>query len=243
MKTKWFEILLFIGAYSALGLTPLKGADVSPGALPFRIRGDLNADFGWETPQFGFRQNTQIRLYTQEDIAPNISAEIQLYLTQSSTDNQFSNSIIKGSFLDQSLNDFLDSVPNPINDSANSGDSIYQRLLKVGEIALNSRIIPKLSILLDRANIKYRGRFLDIAIGRQVVAWGSGYAWNPTDAINLRNPLDPTEPRKGVGAVVVDLPFREWFLLTFAMAPSKTFEESTQGIRLKFTINSNITKR
>lgn len=211
-------------------MTSLSGDEEEGYKLPFRVRGGLSADAGWETPDLSFRQNTLFRLSAKHDIARNIATEIQFLFSYSNTDNQFSASIKKGSFLDQNVVSFLDS-----SDIGGDRDSTnWSNLLDFGEVALNSRIVPKLNVALDRAAIAYRGRFAHFTLGKQVVAWGSGYAWNPTDAINLKNPLDPTEPRKGVGAVVMDVPFREWFLLTLAMAPGKIIDESTEGLRLKF---------
>lgn len=219
---------------TAIAMTPLSGSDDEDGyKLPFRIRGDLETDFGFETgsgaDDVSFLQNTELRLHTKKEILHNLIAELQLFITYSNTDNQFTTSIKKGSLLDKTI----DSLIN-FNDDTTGDASNWQDLLDFGEIALNSRFIPKLSLILDRASIAWHSKFLHVTLGKQVVAWGSGYAWNPTDAINLRNPLEPTEPKNGVGALVIEIPAKEWFLFTLAMAPGKKFEESTEGIRFKF---------
>jgi hypothetical protein len=212
-------------------MTPV-GEPVEDGyRFPFRLRGDLTTDFGFESPSLSFRQNTSLRLCTEKEIARSISMELQLYLTYSNTDNQFSTSLRDSSLLSNAAADFIGLAADT---GADSSLVNWQDLFNLGETVLNSRLMPKLSLLLDRANLKYRGRYVDVTLGKQVVAWGSGYAWNPTDAINQRNPLNPTEPKKGVGAIVLDVPYHEWFLATLAMAPGKILEESTEGLRLKF---------
>ena len=234
LRNKWLLyvlVTLLCSFTTTPAMTPVGESEPEGYPFPFRVRGDLAADFGLESPSLSFRQNTALRLFTEKELGKNISAELQIYITYSNTDNQFSTSLRDSSFLSRSTSNFLDFFTNNKNDSTLPE---WRDIFNFGETVLNSRLIPKLSLLFDRANIKYRGRFADITLGKQVVAWGSGYAWNPTDAINLRNPLSPTEPRKGVGALVVDIPFHEWFLLTMAMAPGKIIQESTEGLRLKF---------
>jgi len=47
---------------------------------------------------------------------------------------------------------------------------------------------------------------LDVSLGRQEISWGLGYAWSPTDLFNPPDPLDPGGRRKGVDALVVQVP-------------------------------------
>jgi hypothetical protein len=49
-----------------------------------------------------------------------------------------------------------------------------------------------------------------IKIGKQKVAWGKGYIWNPVDYINIRkNALDFDDPVAGRTMVYVDIPFAD----------------------------------
>jgi hypothetical protein len=48
---------------------------------------------------------------------------------------------------------------------------------------------------------KFKDQFL-MRVGRQRVAWGSGYAWNPTDMLEpAKNPYNPQEEREGLTAI------------------------------------------
>jgi hypothetical protein len=50
----------------------------------------------------------------------------------------------------------------------------------------------------------FQDQFL-VRIGKQRVAWGSGYAWNPTDMLEpAKNPFRPQEERKGISAIKSD---------------------------------------
>ncbi len=49
-----------------------------------------------------------------------------------------------------------------------------------------------------------------LRLGKQRLAWGTGYAWNPTDNINpAKNPALPKEDDKGVNAIEITLPMGE----------------------------------
>lgn len=64
----------------------------------------------------------------------------------------------------------------------------------------------KLQHNLDRLALSWRGDHLTIVAGRQVISWGTGRLWNPTD---LMSPFAPTdvdrEVRRGVDAVRVSI--------------------------------------
>jgi hypothetical protein len=55
---------------------------------------------------------------------------------------------------------------------------------------------------LDRLALKVRSSFADLTVGRQVLSWGSGRLWNPTDLLSPFSPTDvDREMRRGVDAV------------------------------------------
>ncbi len=88
-------------------------------------------------------------------------------------------------------------------------------------------------VLLDRALVKmYFDRF-DLYIGRQMIAWGTGYAFNPTDIWNSKNPLDPAAPKSGVNALRAEIPFGALSGLSLIAAPGRNFEHSGGGFRYK----------
>ncbi len=60
---------------------------------------------------------------------------------------------------------------------------------------------------LDRLSLTFRMRLADIIVGRQVIAWGSAHAVNPTDILSPFTFQDiDTENRRGVDAVRVRVP-------------------------------------
>lgn len=46
----------------------------------------------------------------------------------------------------------------------------------------------------------------DVSIGKQIVNWGVGYAWDPTDVFNPPDPTDPSGRRPGIVSAVVHVP-------------------------------------
>ncbi|MFO0599748.1 MAG: hypothetical protein U0228_30855 [Myxococcaceae bacterium] len=63
---------------------------------------------------------------------------------------------------------------------------------------------------IDRLALKFALPFADVTVGRQVLSWGTGRVWNPTD---LLSPFPPTvvdrEVRRGFDAVRVAVPLGE----------------------------------
>ncbi|KMQ50455.1 hypothetical protein CHISP_2573 [Chitinispirillum alkaliphilum] len=96
-----------------------------------------------------------------------------------------------------------------------------------------SSFYPSERTMLDRALVKmYFDRF-DLFVGRQMIAWGTGYAFNPTDIWNRKNPLDPDAPRSGVNALRAEIPFGVLSGLSLVATPGRNFEYSSGGFRLK----------
>lgn len=96
-----------------------------------------------------------------------------------------------------------------------------------------SSFYPKDKFILDRALLKLYFKPFDIFIGRQMIAWGTGYAFNPTDIWNTKSPLDPNAPKLGVNAIRAEIPFGPVSGLTLVASPCMDFEHSSAGFRLK----------
>ncbi|MBX7098257.1 MAG: hypothetical protein K1X89_11135 [Myxococcaceae bacterium] len=61
---------------------------------------------------------------------------------------------------------------------------------------------------------------LNLLIGKKRLTWGSGFAYNPTDVLNLRkDPTDPTGQRSGVWLARVEVPL-EYVTFSAVFAPS-----------------------
>ncbi len=67
----------------------------------------------------------------------------------------------------------------------------------------------------------YAGK-AEVTVGRQRIAWGTGFAWNPTDLLNPFNPAAiELQEKEGVDAVHVALPLGELSRIEAAYAPGR----------------------
>jgi hypothetical protein len=99
-----------------------------------------------------------------------------------------------------------------------------------------SSFYPRNSLVLDRALVKLYFKYFDLYVGRQMVGWGTGYAWNPTDVWNRKNPADPTAPKVGVNAMRVEIPFGDVSGLSLVVSPETGLDQTSGGARVKGTI-------
>ncbi len=95
---------------------------------------------------------------------------------------------------------------------------------------------PNHSVILDRALVKLFFKRMDLYIGRQTIGWGSGYAWNPTDVWNRKNPADPTAPRRGVNAIRAEIPMGDLSGLSVVVSPGTGLEQTGTGARFKTNV-------
>lgn len=75
---------------------------------------------------------------------------------------------------------------------------------------------------LHRGFVSLNTAAVDMYLGRQRIAWGSGRMWNPTDLFNPYNPAQlESNERTGVDAVLVEKNFSALSRLSFAYAPQR----------------------
>lgn len=115
-------------------------------------------------------------------------------------------------------------------------DEQIEELIKLGEQLPYSSFYPSTMINLDRALIKLYLPFMDIFVGRQPIAWGTGYAFNPTDLWNLKNPTDAEAPKMGLNALRLEIPLGDLAGLSLVASPGREFKESSGGFRLKWNL-------
>ncbi len=91
-------------------------------------------------------------------------------------------------------------------------------------------------ILLDNAAVKLVFDFIELTIGKQQISPGVGYAWNPTDVINIKNPLDPTYEQRGQNALRIDIPLgnRAGWLLIYG--PEEDYKQSLKYTQIKISL-------
>jgi len=86
---------------------------------------------------------------------------------------------------------------------------------------------------LDNAYVTLYFKWATIRVGKQQLPWGTGYAWNPTDAFNRKNIMDPTYEVPGVNALKVEIPFSSEGSLTGIFGPENEFKNSTKAVKIK----------
>lgn len=92
---------------------------------------------------------------------------------------------------------------------------------------------PRNSIILDRALVKLYLKYVDLFIGRQTIGWGTGYAFNPTDVWNKKNPANPDAPKVGVNAIRAEIPLGNLSTMSIVASPGTDAKRSSAGVRLK----------
>ena len=100
----------------------------------------------------------------------------------------------------------------------------------------NYELTYKDTMFLDNAYVRLYPSWGSITIGRQQIALGTGYAWNPTDIFNIKDILDPTYEKPGVNALTLNIPLSRRFYCTGIYSPGEKFQRSTGYARLKGNI-------
>jgi hypothetical protein len=99
-----------------------------------------------------------------------------------------------------------------------------------------SSFYPRNSVILDRAVVKLFFKHFDLFIGRQMIGWGTGYAWNPTDVWNKKNPADPNAPKVGINALRAEIPLGDLSGLSLVVSPGTGIDQTSGGLRLKGSV-------
>jgi hypothetical protein len=95
---------------------------------------------------------------------------------------------------------------------------------------------PAETFTLDRALIRLSTKRADFYFGRQQIAWGTGYGFNPTDIWNQKNPLDVSAPKLGVNAVRIQVPLGSLSHVDLVGVPGADIRHSSAGLRAKTNI-------
>ena len=115
-------------------------------------------------------------------------------------------------------------------------DALVKRL--ADEMGLNFEVDNSLDLIasFDRALIKLYFEYADVFIGRQQIGWGTGYAFNPTDVWNMKNPSDPEAGKLAVNALNISFPMGDLGSLSFILSPDNDMEHTSYGTRFKNNI-------
>ncbi|MCG2760140.1 MAG: hypothetical protein L6407_02860 [Candidatus Delongbacteria bacterium] len=100
-----------------------------------------------------------------------------------------------------------------------------------------SAFYPKEKLVMDRALIKLYFDSFDLNFGKQQIAWGTGYAFNPTDIWNIKDATNPNGSKVGVLAINLEYFFGENSSLNIITAPGSNFDHWRYGFRVKSTVD------
>lgn len=125
-------------------------------------------------------------------------------------------------------------------------ESLSEGIKLVSEIELYtmygylSSISPEVSELLkdgqfyvDRLYIRFPIRNVDMILGKQRIAWGSGIIFRPTDSFNKPNPLSLSGRKEGVNALVAKIFTGDLSAVEFVFAPADTYERINDHVSLE----------
>ncbi|MCK4384737.1 MAG: hypothetical protein KAW16_05385 [candidate division Zixibacteria bacterium] len=94
-------------------------------------------------------------------------------------------------------------------------------------------------IIFYRAFLSYYSDWVDVSIGRQRFAWGTGKFFNPTDLLNPYNPTQiERQERVGTDALSLDFHLGTVTKSTIVYAPQSTWRNSSLAGRFKTTVKS-----
>jgi hypothetical protein len=86
---------------------------------------------------------------------------------------------------------------------------------------------------LNHAYITIKPRPFEITVGKQYLAWGAAWAFNPTELFRPKDLLEPTYEREGVGALSIKLPFGPLSNIQVAYIPEGGIETSAKVLRVR----------
>jgi hypothetical protein len=135
------------------------------------------------------------------------------------------------------LNRFRLKLDHKFNDNlAVHFEPRYYLLVKSQDILLTGASdLDKL--VWDRAYFKYRDPNWSVTAGKQRIAWGTGYIWNPVDIFNpfVLSFAVRDEDKTNVEALRVEVPVGEAGGIDAFVLTGKPWEQTSRGLRVKGT--------
>jgi hypothetical protein len=98
--------------------------------------------------------------------------------------------------------------------------------------------LPRERLYLDNAYLTLEKGKVRFRAGKQQLAWGPAYSFNPTDLFHRKNMLDPTYEKEGVTALRFDYRWGIGGDLSLITAPGDRLSEAGYAIRLGTHISS-----
>lgn len=121
-----------------------------------------------------------------------------------------------------------------------TGETVVDASLYVPESKRAAIALPELysyeyedELYLQEAYTTYYGDSIYVRAGRQKFYTGTGYAYNPSDFFNTKNPVDPEYESEGIDGIRADVELPLYLNLTLLGRPGETIDESDGLIYLK----------
>ena len=141
----------------------------------------------------------------------------------------------------------LDLDSSPSDDVRIRADVIYKQFYGQTELNFLDFIDPSFrppglnylpyqlrdTLYIDNMFLEFHHNLFDLTLGKQQVAPGVGYAWNPTDVFNFKDIMDPTYENTGVSAIRLSIPIGLRTTLSGILQPENSWNESVQYYQLK----------
>ena len=80
------------------------------------------------------------------------------------------------------------------------------------------------------------GRF-DLTFGKQYLAWGAGWVFNPTELFRPKNSIEPSYDREGIGAIALRMSVATLSDLQVVLVPEGPFDKSGKILRARTHVN------
>jgi len=94
------------------------------------------------------------------------------------------------------------------------------------------------TIYLDNFYLDAYAGNLHLTLGRQQISPGVGYAWNPTDIFNRKDPMDPTYEQSGADAIALELPVGAYLTLSAILQPKESWDTTVRYGKGKFSFSA-----
>lgn len=110
----------------------------------------------------------------------------------------------------------------------------YYSLIKSEDLSLAGVTNPN-QLIWDRVYLKGRFPQFSLTLGKQRIAWGVGYVWNPTDVFNpyFLSFAAREEETANVEAVRLEIPLGELSNIDGYVLTNQPWADTTKGVRIK----------
>jgi hypothetical protein len=180
---------------------------------------------------------SKIELELKYDISDNSKVESVIIFRENNLSSDISFGLKNGS----KINEIISSQFGSFATGDSLTDSVIEKLMDLyqsGDFSGlgSTQALSGDNITIDRALFSLYLKYIDLNIGRQQVAWGAGYAFNPTDIWNNKNPQDPKAPKSGVDIIKGEISIGDNSSVEMVFSPDSDFKNSSYGARFRSNI-------